>query len=68
MNLVADKRKPMPARSHSLSIASANHLHSQGHISSAQRDKIHATAKSGLAAARKAPAAGPFGSLSPEKY
>lgn len=53
-----------PARSHALSIASANHLHSMGHITSEHRARIESASRKGLAAAGKGhPPA--FGSLAP---
>jgi len=58
-----------PAHVHTLSMASAKHLHAQGHISKAQHDQIQAVAKKGLAAAMGAkpgPAPQPtFGALAP---
>lgn len=63
------------ARGHSLSMASATHLHNAGHISTADRDRIHASSKQALnrqaakprAKAKAAPPAAPapFGSLAP---
>lgn len=56
-------------RQHSLTIAAAQHLHSAGHISGAQRDAISASARKKLdlhkAKKKKPPAVAPFGSLAP---
>lgn len=45
------------SRDHSLSMASANHLHSMGHITTEHRDRIHAAAKAGIAKSKQAPSA-----------
>ena len=52
-------------RQHALAIASATHLHKQGYMSSADRDKVHTKARKHLK--KKKPKAAPamFGSLAP---
>lgn len=57
---------PMKSR-HSLSMASASHLHKMGHITEEQRDRIHESARAEIAEQKKqkvAPAPS-FGSLAP---
>jgi hypothetical protein len=54
-------------RLHALSIASATHLHNQGHLPAPQKNAIHAKARASLNLLKRAPQQPPmaFGSLSP---